>query len=89
MHFSTRKLHKFESFAAGRVINMETQNMQFETWNGSVDPEVCIWRESGKMNTYFLNIIRIFFEAGTGAVTSIGVSNILSSKCKIIPKGNA
>lgn len=59
---------------SGRIINIETQDVKFESWNGSVDPDCSFWRKSGNrsMSNYFLNIIRVFYEAGPPCYEKIG-----------------
>ena len=51
--------------------------MKFKTWGSGVDPDSCFWREYGEASTYFLNVIRIFFEAGPPAYEEIGKSMII------------
>ena len=52
----------------GRIINIETQDMKFKTWGSGIDPDSCFWREYGEASTYFLNVIRIFYEFGPPAI---------------------
>ena len=51
---------------------METQNIKFNQWKGIENIDACVWRESGKYNVYFLNIVRIFLEIGDGYTNKIG-----------------
>ena len=51
---------------------METQNIKFSQWKGTENVDACVWRESGKYNVYFLNIVRIFLEIGDGHTNRIG-----------------
>ena len=55
-------------------MNIETQDMKFHTWTENVDPDETYWSEAGKHGTYFLNVIRIFFEHGPPANEEIGMS---------------
>ena len=56
----------------GRIINMETQNMKFNTWGDTVSPDTSCWRESGKKKVYFLMVLRVFLEEGVEDVYHIG-----------------
>lgn len=46
--------------------------MKFHTSCDSVDPDETYWTEAGKTGTYFLNIIRIFYEMGTPSMEELG-----------------
>ncbi len=59
---------------AGRILNVETQDMKFHSWTGDVDADESFWYEEGKYGTYFLNIIRLFYEQGTPAYDEVGES---------------
>ena len=41
-------------------------------WKGKADPDETYWMDGGETNTYFLNVIRIFYVAGTPAMEEIG-----------------
>ena len=77
---STLLLHKFKGSHAfqrnfsftGRILNVETQDMKFHSWTGKVDADESFWYEEGKYGTYFLNIIRLFYEHGTPAYEEVG-----------------
>ena len=58
----------------GRILNVETQDMKFHSWTGKVDADESFWYEEGKYGTYFLNIIRLFYEHGTPAYEEVGES---------------
>lgn len=47
--------------------------MKFRTWSGSVDPDQSFWTESGDTSTFFLNVIRLFYEVGPPAYEQIGI----------------
>ena len=61
-------------FLTGRILTVETQDMKFYTWDSAIDPDGTFWRESGRYSDYFLNIIRVFYEAGPPAHEQIGKS---------------
>ena len=46
--------------------------MKFHSWTGNVDADESFWYEEGKYGTYFLNIIRLFYEQGTPAYEEVG-----------------
>ncbi len=46
--------------------------MKFHSWTGQVDADESFWYEEGKYGTYFLNIIRLFYEQGTPAYEEVG-----------------
>ena len=58
----------------GRILNVETQDMKFHSWTGKVDADESFWYEEGKYGTYFLNIIRLFYEHGTPGYEEVGES---------------
>ncbi len=47
--------------------------MKFESWGGGVDPDRCYWIERGDFSKFFLNVIRIFYEAGPPVMEEIGI----------------
>ena len=47
--------------------------MKFKEYKGSVDPDESFWREYGERSTYFLVVIRIFYEVGNPAYEEIGI----------------
>jgi hypothetical protein len=60
---------------SGRIINIETLNFRFGKWKGGIDPDECYWNGMGQTEIHFLNVIRIFFEAGPPAMEEIGQSS--------------
>ena len=58
---------------SGRILNVETQDMKFHSWTGSVDADESFWYEEGKYGTYFLNITRLFYEQGNPAYEEVGM----------------
>ena len=71
-----RGVHIFDGdfSLTGRILNVETQDMKFHSWTGKVDADESFWYEEGKYGTYFLNIIRLFYEHGTPAYEEVGES---------------
>ena len=47
---------------AGRILNVETQEMKFSHWNNGVDPDQSCWIERGKAHVFFLIVLRVFYE---------------------------
>ncbi len=56
---------------AGRIVNLETQEMRFKEWGG-VDPNKSLWREYAEYDTYFLYILRIFYVLGPSVQEQLG-----------------
>lgn len=60
------------TMVAGKVLNVESQEMKFHEWGCGVDPDESCWVESVKYNLSFLVVIRIFYEVGPPAYEEIG-----------------
>ena len=56
----------------GHIITVETQDMKFSSWKQDCDPDKSSWLEYGKGTTYFLNVIRVFYEVGIPGYEEIG-----------------
>jgi len=67
-------LHRFRQILGflGRILNLETQDIKLYTWTGSIDPEESYWVETSQQRKTFINIIRLFYEAGPPAYEQIG-----------------
>ena len=46
--------------------------MKFKTWSNEVDPDKSYWSEYGNETVFYLNVIRLFYEAGPPAYEEIG-----------------
>jgi len=58
--------------SAGRILDMESQEMKFHEWGVGVDPDESCWVESVKFNVSFLVVIRVFYEIGLPGYEEIG-----------------
>ncbi|KAK2192381.1 hypothetical protein NP493_30g00029 [Ridgeia piscesae] len=61
----------------GRILNLETQDIKLYTWTGSIDPEESCWVETSQQRKTFINIIRLFYEAGPPAYEQIGCADFV------------
>ena len=64
---------------AGRILNVETQEMKFHEWGVGVDPDESCWVDSVKFNLSFLVCVRVFYEVGHTGFEEIGTSACVSS----------
>ena len=64
----------FIFYFVGRVLNIETLDVKFEEWTGTVNPDESKWIERGERATGFLNIIRLFYEGGPPANEQLGIN---------------
>ncbi len=59
----------------GHVLNLETQDVKMETWDGSYDPDSTSWLERGSKSNVgncYIWVTRLFFEVGPPAYEVIG-----------------
>ena len=62
---------------------METEVIKLSGSQKDMGVNTCVWQEAGRYKVYFLNIIRIFLEVGTGHVNRIGKYFVSLSKISI------
>ena len=62
---------------AGRILNVETQEMKFHEWGVGVDPDESCWVDSVKFNLSFLVCVRVFYEVGHTGFEEIGTAKCL------------
>ena len=51
---------------AGGIINIESLDVKFSSWKGSVNPDESFWFESARNITFFLTTFRIFHRMSGG-----------------------
>ena len=56
------------AFDAGTIVNVETLDVKFDDWQGSVDPDESFHKKSTSNDIYHLNVIRLFYKKGPAAV---------------------
>lgn len=58
----------------GRLLNMETQEMKFSSFDISqFDPDKTYWKERDDHGLLYVNVLRVFYELGSPANELLGI----------------